>query len=191
MTLPSLLRHVGVHVPRGVTIDGRIVLGDETGTAVTPLTPHTFHGGTAPPDAPVKPWWDADLDRRAADILAVSRHFPGFRFDDRGGRYRYDGTINTGRGRFGIAIVGNRTGGLPHVVPVTPRTLGRREGRRGVRRAEHLYTNGNLCVADTKEWNADDHNTVTAIAWAAHWLAAYTDWRLGGPWPTIGYHPND
>ena len=51
----------------------------------------------------------------------------------------------------------------------------------------HLYLSGNLCVADISDWRPGEHTSATAIAWAAHWYAAYTDWRLGGPWPTDGY----
>ena len=60
----------------------------------------------------------------------------------------------------------------------------------GFRLAEHLYLSGNLCVADTADWDPAKHTSVTAIAWAAHWYAAYTDWRIGGMWPTEGYRPN-
>jgi hypothetical protein len=45
-------------------------------------------------------------------------------------------------------------------------------------------------VADTSDWDPQVHTTATAIAWAAHWFAAYTGWRIaGGPWPTEGYRP--
>src|SRR5450759_1014768 len=190
MTLPSLLRHVGVHIPRGVTVDGRVLTGHAAVAAVaahtaTAVVPHTFHGGDDPLAAPAPraAWWD-NAAGREADKAAVHASFPGFVLDDNEGGYVWHGAIDTGRGRFRIEVVGCRGNGLPHIVPVLPRALGRPEGRRGFRNAEHLYTSGNLCVADTSDWDPQVHTTATAIAWAAHWFAAYTGWRIaGGPWP--------
>lgn len=197
MTLPSLLRHVGVHIPRGVTVDGRVLTGHAAVAAVaahtaTSLARHTFHGGEDPPPPPAtRPaWWD-DPNARAADAAAVEAAFPGFRLDDSDGGYAWHGTLDTGRGRFAITVGGNRSHGLPQLVPVSPAVLGRYEGRSGFRRSEHLYDTGNLCVADASDWDPDQHTTATAIAWAAHWYAAYTDWRItGGGWPVDGYHPH-
>lgn len=202
MSLPSLLRHIGVHIPRGVDVDGRILTGRAAGAAVatgaaTAVAKHEFHGGAAPaladaaaPSGPhARAWWNTDPVARDADIAAVAAAFPGFTYDAADGGHRFEGVINTGRGRFRVSVVGNPRGGLPRLVPVHPRTLGRHEGR-GFRRSEHLYDNGNLCVAAAEDWDPEEHNTVTCIAWAAHWYAVYTDWRLGGPWPTDGYRPD-
>ena len=64
--------------------------------------------------------------------------------------------------------------------------LGRYEGRR-FRRPPHLYDSGALCVAATSDWDQERHTTATAVAWGAHWFAAYTEWRMGGHWPTDGF----
>ncbi len=196
MTLPSLLRRVGIVVPRGVSVDGRVLTGRAataavTAGAATSVVPHMFHGGDDPAPVPCEapPWWD-DPAAREADLAAVARAFPGFELDSSGGGHAWTGTIDTGRGRFAVKVIADPSGGLPTVVPVLPRALGRREGRRGFRAAEHLYVSGNLCVADASDWDSATHTSATAIAWAAHWYAAYTDWRLGGPWPTDGYRPH-
>jgi len=195
MTLPSLLRAVGLHVPRGVSVDGRVLVGRAATAAVsagtaTALLRHTFHGGDdLLPARSAAPWWE-DPDACAADVAEVAQAFPGFQLDQSDGGHAWGGTIDTGRGRFAVDVVSNPDGGLPRIVPVVPRILGRNEGRRGFRRPEHLYRSGSLCVADAAEWDPATHTSVTAIAWAAHWYAAYTDWRLGGPWPTDGYRPS-
>jgi hypothetical protein len=203
MTLPSLLRHIGIDVPRGVCVDGRIVTGDAATTAllagtVTPVAPHMFHGGAdlAAPNGltsahtQASTWWIDDPVARAADADAVHGAFPSFYLDERDGSYTWSGGIDTGRGRFCVTVAGNPSGGIPAIVPVRTGALGRQEGHRGFCRSEHLYDSGNLCVAEPNDWDAKAHNTVTVIAWAAHWFAAYTDWRLGGPWPTHGYRPH-
>lgn len=191
MSLPALLRRVGVNVPRGITINGRVVVGAEATQAVaagtaTLLRAHTFHGGENPeqPDA-TAPWWD-DAVARAVDVAAVAAAFPGFTLDDTDGRYVWRGLIDTGRGRFTVEIVGSPSRSLPRVVPTMPHRLGRPEGRR-FRKSDHLYLNGDLCVADQDDWLPAEHTTATVIAWAAHWYAAYTEWRMSGVWPTLGY----
>lgn len=195
MSLPSLLRYVGLDIPRGVSIDGRVLTGRAATAAVTTgaataIVPHTFHGGNDPAvqTAP-SAWWD-DSAARDSDIAVVRRNFPHFILDRRGGGHTWTGTIDTGRGRFAVAIAADSADGLPAIAPVRPRALGRNEGRHGFRPAPHLYLSGNLCVADTGDWHPGEHTSATAIAWAAHWYAAYTDWRIGGPWPTEGYRSN-
>lgn len=195
MTLPGLLRRVGLNIPRGVSVDGRLLTGYAATAAVTAGTatsvaPHTFHGGDDLPLSRTHSAWWQDPTRRDADVSAVSQAFPQFRLSEFDGAYTWTGRIDTGRGRFMIDVVGDPCGGLPQIIPVLPHTLGRSEGRRGFRKSEHLYVSGNLCVADISDWDRDVHTSATAIAWAAHWFAAYTDWRLGGPWPSDGYQPH-
>lgn len=194
MSLPSLLRRVGHAVPRGVSVDGRIVTGAAAAAAIAAGTanrvaPHAFHGGKDPttPDQESGAWWE-NAEARARDTAAMAAAFPTFRLDDGDGGYDWRGVIDTGRGRFRVAIIGSPRGRLPQVVPLQPRSFSRHEGRT-LRRSPHLYDSGNLCVAAQDDWDAEHHTTATVVGWTAHWLAAYTDWRLGGPWPTAGYQP--
>ncbi len=195
MTLPSLLRRIGVDVARGVSVDGRVLTGRAATAAIaagtaTSVVPHTFHGGDDPPPQPAQtPWWHHTA-ARGSDISAVALAFPRFRFDERDGGHTWSGTLDTGRGRFAVDVIADPARGLPRIVPVRPRGLGRNEGRRGFQPSPHLYISGELCVADASDWDPSRHTSATAIAWAAHWYAAYTDWRLGGPWPTDGYRPD-
>jgi hypothetical protein len=199
MSLNSLLRHVGIHVPRGVTVDGRIVLGAPTiGSGVTALEPHTSHGGPDPESRAGpgerqqarndQPWWDLDPARREADKSTVLTAFPSFMLDDSDGGYTWKGIIDTAHGRYRIDVIGNPVVGMPFIWPRHPRRLGRQESGRW-RPPPHLYKSGRLCVAETSDWIPERHTTATAIAWAAHWLAAYTVWRTGSPWPTEGFQP--
>jgi hypothetical protein len=199
MTLPSLLRHVGVNVPRGVTVDGRIVIGATVAMeGVTALEPHTFHGDldrqaeARPLDMRHahrdKAWWNLNAGRREADKLAVITAFPGFTLNDTDGDYSWLGVIDTGHGRYQIEVEGHPAEGIPLIWPKQPRRLGRHEGGRW-RQPPHLYLSGRLCVAETSDWLPEKHTTATAIAWAAHWLAAYTVWHTGSSWPTDGFRP--
>lgn len=168
------------------------------GSSVTALAPHTFHGGSDPEPSPVQrssreplgeydnAWWNVDPVRLNTDQAVVRAAFPSFQLNRDDGNYKWQGVLDTGRGRYLIDVAGNRAGGMPFIRPLQPRRLGRHEGARW-RPSPHLYTSGGLCVAETTDWIPEQHTTATAIAWAAHWLAAYTDWRLGGPWPTDGY----
>lgn len=190
MTLPSLLRHVGVHVPRGVTVSGRVITGSHA-SGLTQVEPHIFHGGSGDMEstltAPLAHWW-TDPEALAADVAHMAEVFPQFLVaptED----LRYVGTLDTGRGRFEIALEARSLGRVPRIVPVRPHSLGRRSGR-GFTRAPHLFDNGDLCVATDEDWIASSRRSATAVAWAAHWLAAYTDWRIGGPWPTTGFQPH-
>jgi hypothetical protein len=187
MSLAPLLRHAGISVPRFVTVEGRIVF-DPSAVAVPSyaLEPHTFHDGPDPviSDTSV-PWWIEDPDARAADVAAMREQFPGFTLFGDDGEYAYGGTIDTGRGRFECLVVPMPDRSLPSVVSLR-KNLGRDEGQRSVK-APHTYLSGRLCIADTADWDADRHTTATAVAWTAHWFAAYTEWRLlGGAWPTEG-----
>jgi hypothetical protein len=192
MTVATLLAHVGIDVPRYVTVDGEIVL-DPSGpraAAASPMRiePHRFHGGDDP--APTrnkydKAWWNTDLEARAADENSMRTHFPGFSLHSENGDYFWSGKINTGRGTFAILVLPHVDRSLPSVVPGI-KNLGRPEGRR-LRRPPHMYNSGALCVAAATDWDPSRHTTATAVAWAAHWFAAYTEWRMRGYWPTGGY----
>lgn len=191
MSITTLLRHVGVTVPRYVTVDGEIVLDSSQAgaTVAAPMAvqPHRFHGGDdpAPPrEAYADAWWNTDVEARAADEAAMRTHFPGFvQFGDEGD-YAYGGQINTGRGRFDVFVLPHVDHSLPTVIPLH-KSLGRHAGRRLIR-PKHLYDNGNLCIAALSDWDPDRHTTATAVGWTAHWFAAYTEWRMTGQWPTEG-----
>src|SRR5579859_5767854 len=133
-------------------------------------------------------WWNLDQGRREIDKSAVLAAFPFFALDDSSGGYTWKGIIDTGYGRYGIDVIGNPTGAMPFILSRHPRRLGRQEGA-GWRPSPHLYKSGRLCVAETSDWVPERHTTATVIAWAAHWLAAYTVWRAGGQWPTEGFQP--
>ncbi|MGX1562881.1 hypothetical protein [Streptomyces sp. NPDC055506] len=189
MSIPTLLRHVGINAPRSVTVDGRIVL-DGAHTVSQPITkmePHRFHGGEDP--SPVRSefqsaWWNTDPAGRQSDVEAMRAAFPAFTLVDDEGDYFYFGEINTGRGVFPVAVFPQVNKSLPSVR--TTRRLGRQEGKRW-KKPPHLYTSDALCIAGASDWNPERHSTATAVAWAAHWFAAYTEWRMRGFWPTDGY----
>jgi hypothetical protein len=199
MTIAALLRHHGIDVPRFVTVDGTIVfdgvLPDRAGGfrhstlgVVTPVAPHVFHGGTQTPDkvtGSARRWWEDELEiQRHQDAMASA--FPGFmELPREEAPPAWGGVIDTGRGRFRIMVVCRRDQGIPAVIPVTPARLGKsRQGH--WTRTEHLYDKGNLCVADSADWDPSVHTVATAVAWAAHWLAAYTEWRMSDRWPIAG-----
>lgn len=131
------------------------------------------------------PWWIEGQDAKAADIAAMRQSFPGFtKFGD-DGEYAFQGTIDTGRGRFQCLVLPMPDHSMPSVIPMR-KNLGRSEGRRFAK-APHTYLSGRLCIAETGDWDSDRHTTATAVGWAAHWFAAYAEWRLmGGQWPTEG-----
>jgi hypothetical protein len=194
MTITSLLRHVGINVPRFVTVDGAIVFDRPkptltTVSTATALQPHRFHGGEDPSpqrEDYTSAWWNTDNDARERDIEAMKTSFPGFEVIDSNGDLAYGGIIDTGRGRFPLLLMPQVDGSLPTAVTKSSVRLGRQEGRYW-RKAPHLYLSGALCIADSRDWHPGDHTTATAGAWAAHWFAAYTEWRMSGVWPTDGY----
>lgn len=199
MSIASLLSHHGVDIPRYVTVDGQIVFSGvsvtSTGSAVhetlgpvTPVANHTFHGGKDRPEgAGFDLWWDdpAELGRH---LDAVRKAFPGFIYTEAASGFgpRWTGKINTGRGTFTLEVELRADRSLPMLRVIGPK-LGAFSSGRWVR-SEHLYDSGNLCVADVDEWHADEHDAATAIGWGAHWLAAYTEWRMSRRWPTDGTH---
>ncbi|BCT76263.1 hypothetical protein SCMU_21050 [Sinomonas cyclohexanicum] len=198
MSIAALLSHHGVKAPRYVTIDGEIVFDGVTETAsgpkhhsrgpVTRVPNHTFHGGDNLTDdaGDGTPWW-SDPKKLEKHVQAVELAFPNFRYTAPQGEISpsWTGEINTGRGRFMIQVSLRRDRGLPRVQLVSHQKLGRATGRR-FERSPHLYLNGDLCVAETADWRRDEHTAATAIAWAAHWLACYTEWRFTMRWPVAG-----
>lgn len=198
MTIAALLRHHGLRTPRFVTVGGQIVFNHVERTAagpvhseygpVTPVTPHTFHGGDEDEDATAPStteWWDdpALLSRHIDDM---NKSFPGFVYLPAEGEMTptWGGVIDTGRGRFEILIITRRDQGLPRVAVLNHR-LGVNAGRKW-QRPPHLFTSENPCVADARDWVPSDHTAATVTAWAAHWLAAYTEWRITRRWPVEG-----
>lgn len=198
MTMPALLSHFGINTARFVTATGEIVFDGVTSASngfthalhgpVTPVTRHSFHGGAEEPDDQRDTelaWWDdeAELGRQ---LNAMAAAFPNFTYlpSEDGAAPCWGGMIDTGRGKFEIGVYPRRDGGLPQVVVFNTR-LGAPAGRRW-QKPPHLYTNGNLCVAGREDWKSGEHTVATATAWAAHWLAAYTEWRISRRWPIAG-----
>jgi hypothetical protein len=201
MSMPALLSHFGINTARFVTTTGEVIFDGVTKSvsggyshatygAVTPMASHTFHGGEEEPDdhddGP-NIWWEdeAQINRH---IEAMKQSFPNFLYlpPEGGSAPFWGGVIDTGRGAFNVGLFLRRDKGLPSIV-VFNRRLGAPAGRRW-QRSPHLYDNDNLCVAERDEWNADEHTAATATAWAAHWLAAYTEWRMSRRWPVDGVH---
>ncbi|MGB0972131.1 MAG: hypothetical protein ACPGVG_14405 [Mycobacterium sp.] len=198
MTIAALLRHHGVRTPRFVTVAGQIVFDGVTASAtgpvhstygpVTAVTPHHFHGGEEAEDI-LEPsrseWWDDDT-LIGRHLQAMEKSFPGFMYFEPGEDScpAWGGLIDTGRGKFKVLVVLRRDGGLPRVI-VTDHRMGANAGRRW-QEPPHLFTNGNLCVADESDWISEEHTAATVTAWAAHWLAAYSEWRFTRRWPVEG-----
>jgi hypothetical protein len=204
MTIAALLRHHGVNVPRFVTVDGRIVFDDVTSTdaglhshatlgTVTPVVSHTFHGGAEEPgiggDPSAVGWADDDEIRRHTEAMTMA--FPSFTYvpPEEDLNPCWVGVIDTGRGKFRVAVTLRRDRGLPRVAVLGGVRLGVASGRRW-RPSPHLYDSGNLCVADSGDWKPEEHTVATVVAWASHWLAAYTEWRMTRQWPVEGVRTN-
>lgn len=198
MTIAALLQHHGVRAPRYVTVAGQIVFDGVTVTStgpvhsaygpVTSVAPHTFHGGEEaadelPPSA--TGWWD-DADQINRHIDEMKKSFPGFTYLPADGELppSWGGIIDTGRGRFEVLVMTRRDQGLPRVHVFNHR-VGVHAGRKW-QRPPHLFTSGSLCVAGTSDWDPSQHTAATVTAWAAHWLAAYTEWRMSRQWPVEG-----
>ncbi len=197
MSIASLLRHHGVTAPRYVTVDGRIVFDGvkvagggvavhESFGTVTPVQKHTFHGGLDRDQAPTpSAWWD-DSAQVTRHLDSMHRSFPGFEYTEANANHgpRWTGQIDTGRGRFTLQVELRADLGLPTLRVIGPK-LGAFSSGRWVP-SPHLYVSGNLCVADRSEWDPVGHDVATAVAWGAHWLAAYTEWRMSRHWPVDG-----
>lgn len=194
MTLFDVLRHHGHNVRPHVDPQGKIHYLDNAVAAsvsLTPIKPHTFHGGDDSVDAGASSsWWEEPgaMEKERASVAAA---FPGFvDISDPGEPPLFAGKIDTGFGTFAVAIVHRRDHGLPAVVPLDGRRRERLEGRRTVP-SPHLYVSGRLCVADESDWDSSTDTAATVIAWAAHWHAQYVVWRATSRrWPSEGYHPN-
>lgn len=198
MTLPSLFRKVGIHVPRGVTVDGTVVLGDRqmqlvsSTSTLTEIPPHRFHGGNDPAparDDTAKAWWIQSPEKRADDIADMRGRFAKLMVLEENNDLAYGVTLDTRLGKFDVLILPQIDGSLPTAVAVKPKRLGRNEAR-AFRAAPHLYLSGALCIADRLDWEGKGYKTSVAVAWTAHWLACYAAWRMNGVWPTEGYEPH-
>ena len=204
MGIPQLLSKFSPRAPRFVTIEGQIipdggVIATNDGFRhhvhgwVTEVEPHHFHGGedTRYNDsgaAAADPWWTSNPDLLETERRHMADAFPAFKENNVHGHPSWRGPINTGRGLFDVRVIHRPGHGLPDVQVIRPHRLIRNEGRRA-RRSPHLYDSGNLCVARQEDWQGDQHDAVTVVAWTAHWLAAYTQWRMSGAWPTRGFVP--
>jgi hypothetical protein len=202
VTLPSLLSKMSRRTSRFVTVDGIVVstIDGVERTAdgfshpsfglLTPVRRHENHGGSEAVDATPLPWWDQHPELLASEQLAMGRAFPSFDLVEVDGRVGWRGELNTGRGRFEVTILHWPGRGLPQIVPTRPSLYGRRQGRRLVR-SPHLFLNGNLCVARSQDWDPTRDDATTVVAWTAHWLAAFTEWRITGRWPCSGIEIDD
>ncbi|WP_071606298.1 hypothetical protein [Luteipulveratus halotolerans] len=202
MSIATLLGHFGIDVPRYIAMDGQVVIDgvtQESGggyihathRSVTPVATHTFHGGEEEPldvEADSAPWWQ-NSEAIGRHVGAMKHAFPGFAFmpPSDGLPPCWIGDINTGRGTFTIGVFLRYDEGLPIVKVLKGGRLGVNAGKGWVP-SEHLYLNGNLCIADRSDWKSA-HTAATATAWAAHWLAAFTEWRITRRWPVEGFQP--
>jgi len=198
MSLPALLSLHGVHVPRHVTVNGQIVFGEVTSTdrglvhpthgPVTQVPPHTFHADSDPVDTGIgqPPWW-IEQEKINRHVNAMKDAFPSFTYlaPSSDEVPCWFGDIDTGRGVFTIAIALRHDEGLPSVRVLSRQRLGRDIGRI-YRPSPHLYTSGNLCIADETDWKPEEHTAAVAVVWAAHWLACFTEWRMTLKWPVPG-----
>lgn len=197
MSIASLLSHHGVEVPRYVTVDGRVVFDGviisssgaavhETLGPVVAVRDHTFHDGEERHDTmTAKPWW-ANAFELAHHAKAMQRSFPGFVYTEATPSEgpRWTGKIDTGRGKFTLDVELRADRTLPILSVIGPKLGAFSSGRWTP--APHVYISGNLCVADRDEWDPAQHDAATAVAWGAHWLAAYTEWRMSRQWPADG-----
>jgi hypothetical protein len=201
MTIPALLSHFGINTPRFITTEGRVIFDGVSQArsgglthpeygSVSAMTPHTFHGGSdEPSDAEsVRGWW-LDSERLTRHDKAVALAFPGFIRVSTDGKAppSWGGVIDTGRGKFVIGVFTRWDEGLPSIYILRGPKMGIARSGRWIP-SPHLYLSGALCVADQSDWRPEEHTVATAIGWAAHWLAAYTEWRITHRWPVEGMH---
>lgn len=194
MSIAAVLQLNGVNVVRTVSVSGRVIFGasSERPSAGAPLKPHTFHGGLARQEGeiPAARWWLVP-ERIEAERAAMAKCFPGFRQIQKSPSKPpvWEGTIDSGRGKFRIRIHHRHDGGLPRVEPIEPSRLGRSTSFRHWRAAPHTFTNGDVCVAAEDDWEPTDTAAVV-VGWAAHWFAVYSEWFFTGVWAAEGYRPD-
>jgi hypothetical protein len=193
MTIADLLTHHGHKKPRWVDVGGRVVFGAPAvaTSGALAMKPHTFHGGEDPVESiqSDSPWWtDPENLKRHTD--AMTAHFPGFIFlePEDGNTPAWAGELDTGRGRFQVLVMTRADRGLPWVSILGPK-IGMNT-RFGWKMPPHTFVSGRPCIADQDDWNPDEDTVATAVAWTAHWLAAYTEWRIIKRWPIEGFQPN-
>lgn len=201
MTIAALLSHFGIGTRRYVTADGLILFDGVSGSsasgynhsqfgAVTPVPAHTFHGDQPEPDdaqnGDGSPWWleSSEMGRHVDAVKAAFPRFTKLDSEDSAPPV-WVGKINTGRGEFTVGIIVREDRGLPFVRVLKGPKLGIPTSGRWIH-SPHLYLNGTLCIADQSDWDPDTHTVATAIAWTAHWLAAFTEWRFTHKWPVAG-----
>lgn len=200
MSIAQLLSINGARRPRYITVAGRTVFDGVTVTTaghihpehglVTPVARHTFHDGPGPEDTGTARWWESP-EKLGRHVDDMARAFPGFELVPGTDTTppAFVGDIDTGRGTFTVGVYLRRDQGLPVIAVLSGQRLGRNAGRWPLR-SPHLYDSGHLCVADESNWDVRTHTAATATAWAAHWLAAFTEWRMTLKWPIDGYQPD-
>lgn len=191
MTIADLLTHHGHKRPRWVDVDGRMVFGTPAvSSSALAVKPHTFHGGDDPEEVEAATAWWHDSAKLDAHLQAMGTHFPGFTYlaPEEGHTPSWTGTIDTGRGRFRIIAITRRDRGLPYVAILGPK-IGKNT-RYGWTMPPHTYLSGRPCIASQDDWNGEEDTVATAVAWTAHWLAAYTEWRITNRWPVEGFQPD-
>lgn len=191
MTVESILRLHGQDCPRVVLPSGRVILGPRSASypGAMAIAPHTFHGGAEPfADAPSATeqglWWSTE-GATERDRSEMKAYFPSFQELPSAADLppAWFGTIVTDLGaRFPILVQHREDHSLPVVIPMSPRRRGKNVGRRWIA-SPHLYLNGNLCVADVEDWDADRDSIATVVGWAAHWHTCYQAWLFTGRWP--------
>jgi hypothetical protein len=201
MSVLCLLRKISPKTPRFVTLDGQLVFGAAAvGSSyqhpsrgpVARVEPHHFHGGTSDDTVEaeaLEPWWVEHPERVEEEVERMKSAFPGFELIDRTETLTWKGSIMQPPWKFDLLLSHRKDHSLPIGKVISPSRLGRPEGRRFVK-PPHVYLSGNPCFASKDDWDANTHDMVTVVCWAAHWIAAYREWWMNGSWPTVGYEDN-
>lgn len=191
MSMAGLLAKFGHDAGRWVSPAGRVSIAPAAlGGSGYRVAPHTFHGGDDPADpenlSRTDRWWLKD-GAMARERAIMAEAFPSFEeiAGDEHNPPAWVGAIDTGRGKFPIFLLHRWDHGLPAVVPVKLVRRGKNRGR-GWTKAPHLYTSGNLCVADADDWRAETNTMADVVAWTAHWHACYVEWLVADRWPSDG-----
>lgn len=187
MTIETALRRLGHDVRREVLPNGRLrfIAGKTFPASGLALQPHRFHGGDPIIDDGIVAHWSTG-DDLARDRAAMALHFPSWaEHSIAGAPTSWAGTIDTGNGRFRVRVTHRRDRELPRVQVVSANLS--KTHPRSRRSTPHLYTNGDLCVADRADWEAEEMTIADVVGWSAHWLACYVAWIASSKWPTDGY----